>query len=74
MLYGSICQHWRELDKKKKRTPTNRKNQNQNQPWPTICNSNLAIKKPDDALNDDDDDDEALRRGLQKSNIAQFPD
>lgn len=48
---------------------------NQNQPWPAICNSNLAIKKPDDAAADGDD--EVLRhcrRGLQKSNIAQFPD
>lgn len=71
MLYGSICQHWRA----QKTTQ-----QNQNQLWPAICNSNLAIKKPDDAAADaeaDDDDDEVLRhcrRGLQKSNIAQFPD
>lgn len=71
MLYGSICQHWRVLK-------TTQQNQNQ----PAICNSNLAIKKPDDAAADadaeaDDDDDEVLRhcrRGLQKSNIAQFPD
>lgn len=53
--------------------------QNQNQLCPAICNSNLAIKKPDDAAADAeaDGDDEVLRhcrRGLQKSNIAQFPD
>lgn len=68
--YVNIEESWT----KKKTNPNEWQSQNQNQPWPTICNSNLAIKKPDDALNDDDDDDEVLRRGLQKSNIAQFPD
>lgn len=56
-------------------SPKKRPKQTKNQPWPAICNSNLAIKKPDDAAADGDD--EVLRhcrRGLQKSNIAQFPD
>lgn len=59
--------------------PQKTSQQNQNQLWPAICNSNLAIKKPDDAAADAeaDADDEVprhCRRGLQKSNIAQFPD
>lgn len=49
--------------------------QNQNQLRPAICNSNLAIKEPDDAAADGDDEvPRHCRRGLQKSNIAQFPD